>query len=397
MLKIKLITIYKYLLLGIIALTFLFSGFIQYFIGVSSTLYTLGLTAYAGLLIVFDILLRRKVIVNRFIFVYLFLIIIITVSAVINKSGLLKLLLYLNFALIPLFTSYLMKLNNVLKVDLKKTLSNVFLTTALIQLPIILIQKYGYNFLIGLSRANQKIASVDFMFGSFAVKADHALGFFLIMYMLSLIFKKRSGENPKWFYFLIAYISITILIMESNLTKLVLFGVISFYFYLWSYKKIGVLGIVVLFLMAVLGFNLMIKSSFIGNEIYQILNRFSPEDSYKAVTRGYEKRPQVVVYQLNYEPFKWIGNGPYDYYDIIKGEFKKTIHFSQIIWFYNDIGIIGLLVALMAALLIVKSLNLRRESMMVLLMIMLLYLFMSNLFGDISMMLSLMLLSNKEG
>ena len=110
--------------------------------------------------------------------------------------------------------------------------------------------------------------------------------------------------------------------------------------------------------------------------------------------RGYAKRPHVVLYQLNHEKFKWIGNGPYDYYDILKGEFRNTIHFSQLIWFYNDIGIIGFILGLIGLYMIIKNLNLTKESKLILFGIMLLYLFMTNVYGDVSMLISLLLLTN---
>lgn len=395
MLKIKLNTLYIYLILGMAVLTYVFPGFIQFFIGVPSTLYTLGLTFLACLIVLFDVLARKKVIINKATLVFFLLGTVIIVSGLVNKTAPLKILLYLNFALIPIATTYLIEIVSKRKIDIKKYLSRLFLVIVLIQLPIVIIQKYGYGFLIQYSNANQGFSSVDFMFGSFALKADHALGFFLIIYLLSLLFKKRSGELKKTPYFLIIYISITIFIMESNLSKLVLLGVLSFYFYLWFYKRIGVLGIGVLVLILIIGFNIAKESEVIKNELFHIANRITVKDSYGAVTKGYAKRPHVIIYQLNYEDFKWIGNGPYDYYDIFKGEFKKTIHFSQIIWFYNDIGLIGIIIALIALLIFIKNINLTRESKWVLIGIMLLYLFMTNVLGDISMMLSLMLLSNK--
>ncbi|WNH08605.1 hypothetical protein [Thalassobellus suaedae] len=184
--------------------------------------------------------------------------------------------------------------------------------------------------------------------------------------------------------------------MESNLTKLVLIGIFLYYFSIWVYKRINILGIVLVLIAfyAAITF-LSMTSEAIQNEIYHFQSQFTVEQSYKAVENSYAKRPQVVLYQLNYEKFKWIGNGPYDYYNIIEGKFRKTIHFSQLIWFYNDLGIIGLLIMLFASWFIINNLGLNNQSKILLSGVFLFYLFMTNILGDMSMMLVLLIINNK--
>jgi hypothetical protein len=59
----------------------------------------------------------------------------------------------------------------------KRIFFSFFRFVTLIQLPIILIQKYGFDYLIGLNNSTQDINEYDFMFGSFFIRADHSLGF----------------------------------------------------------------------------------------------------------------------------------------------------------------------------------------------------------------------------
>lgn len=396
MLKIKTNFLFTYLILGLVLLVYLFPGFFQFFIGIPSTAYALGLTCAIYLIVVLDIVIRNKVIVTTSILIFLLLAGLIIISGVANSTSPIKVLLYLNFAFIPLATIYLTKIIRKRQLLIQKSLSQVLRFVVIIQLPIILIQKFFYDFFIRFSNANQAIAEVDFMFGTFSLKADHALGFFLIVYLLHLIIKMRSTKLKSFkAYFMLMYLVVTILVMESNLTKLVLLLIIAYYFSIWVYKKVNIFGGVLIVLFVILLYNFAMSFYVIKSQIDHLTSTLNDDYVVKSVERGYAKRPHVVLYQLKHEKFKLLGNGPYDYFDITTGEFKNTIHFSQIIWFYNDVGMISLIISLIALLIVIKNLDLNKESKLLVIAVMLLYLFMTNVLGDIAMMLSLILLNNK--
>lgn len=395
MYKIRQNSLFIFLILLFVVLTYVSPGFFQFFFGIPSTVYGFILLFIIYLVIALDIYIRKKILYNNTIYIILSLIVLIILSAIINKTNIFKVLLYLNFALIPLSVVYLSGVISRRQLLIKKWISSFFLIIILIQLPIVIIQKYAYELLIPLSNANQNINGYDFMFGSFALKADHALGFFLIIYLLKLINDYRSGELKTFPLFIVIYIATTVLIMESNLTKLTLILIAVYYISIFIYKKINIFGLSVIVIVFFLSYSLAMTSSTIKNQIEVVANSLNNESYLKAVKGGYAKRPHVVIYQLQNEEFKWIGNGPYDYYNIIKGEFKNTFHFSQLIWFYNDLGLAGLILGLLISLMIIKNLNLSKELSLLLMGVILLYLFMTNVLGDISMMLSLLLLNNK--
>src|SRR5690606_36645382 len=211
--KIKLDLFYYYSFTAILFLIFVVGGSIQYFIGVPNTIYTLMILAIIYLFIFFNILTSWKLYINKVIsicIIYLFLIIL---SGFINKSEVLKVILYSIFALIPLGVYYLYSILENRGISLKPLMSSFFRILALIQLPIILIQKYGFDFLIKFNNSNQKISDYDAMFGSFFIKADHSLGFFLLIYIISIIFKIRCKELKQISCFLLIYISLSIFII----------------------------------------------------------------------------------------------------------------------------------------------------------------------------------------
>ncbi len=230
------------------------------------------------------------------------------------------------------------------------------------------------------------------MFGPFFLKADHSLGFFLIMFLLGIIFKVKSKKLAQIPWLVIIYISITVLLMESNLTKVVLVLIFLYFASIYLFRKLKVFGGLFILLLLYLTFLFINTVPVIQTEILHFKKEFTPVQSHKAVERGYSKRPQILVDQIYNYPIKIIGNGPYDYFNILSGKFKKTIHFSQIIWTYNDLGIFGFIIVLLIAYYFVKYLNFDRQSSILIYFILFLYLFMTNVYSDISMMLTLFVL-----
>src|SRR5690606_10645005 len=121
---------------------------------------------------------------------YIFLII---GSGTVNNTELKKIILYFVFPLFPLGVFLVIDWFIKIGINVKKLSSLFFKVLIIIQLPIILIQKYGYGFLIKFNNSNQSIGDYDFMFGSFFIKADHSLGFFLLIYLLAIIFQYKRG------------------------------------------------------------------------------------------------------------------------------------------------------------------------------------------------------------
>tara|TARA_R110001583_G_scaffold82491_1_gene218768 strand:- start:5835 stop:6725 length:891 start_codon:yes stop_codon:yes gene_type:complete len=281
------------------------------------------------------------------------------------------------------------------KIKIRESLGQLTKIVVYLQLPIVLLQKYGYTFLIGFSRSNQAIAPYDFMFGTFFIRADHALGFFMLIYLMKLLIslKKRNYSNVPWAT--IIYIGFTIMIMESNLSKVFLIIVLSFYFFIWLYKKIKFLGLVLILISSIVIFNLSLKIPILSAHYKNFSRNYTIEKSKVDFERTTAKRIQIAMVYATQIPWKILGEGPYDYFDIFKGEFKKTKHFSQLIWSYNDLGIIGLTISLVLGLVISFSLGLKKEHRRLLTGMLIFYLFMTNIFSDLAICLSLILIDEK--
>lgn len=385
-----------YLFILLLLSVYFVGGFLQYFFGIPSTLYSMLVLGLIYLIASLTILVRNgKVTRSNIIlisFLYLFLII---GSGAVNDKELVKIILYFVFPLVPLGVFLAIDGLNTVGINVKKLSSLFFKVLILIQLPIILLQKYGYDFLIKFNNSNQFIGDYDFMFGSFFIKADHSLGFFLLIYLLATIFHYRRGGGKQMPWFLIVYICVTILLLESNLTKLLFFIVLTYYGVIWANKRVRYSGLIAVFLVGYVMLNLALSVPKIQTELYFLINKYTVSESVKATERGYAKRPQIVISYIQ-DSLKIIGEGPYDYFNLLTGEFKKSMNFSQLIWTYNDLGITGVMVVMLLLFVIISYLGLDRESKIVLTFIMLFYLFMTNVYYDIAMMLSLFIIVNRK-
>ncbi|MEB8328227.1 hypothetical protein OO009_02570 [Flavobacteriaceae bacterium KMM 6897] len=385
-----------YLFIVLILSVYFVGGFFQYFFGIPSTLYSMLVLGLVYLIVLLTILVRNsKVTRSNIILISLLYIFLIIGSGTVNNTELKKTILYFVFPLVPL--GVFLAIDGLIKVgiNVKKLSSLFFKVLILIQLPIILIQKYGYDFLIKFNNSNQSIGDYDFMFGSFFIKADHSLGFFLLIYLLAIIFQYRRGGAKQIQWLLIGYICFTILLLESNLTKLLFFIVLTYYGVIWANKRVRYSGIIAIFIVGYVMLNLALSVPKIQTELYFLKNKYTVSESVKATERGYAKRPQIVISYIQ-DSLKIIGEGPYDYFNLLTGEFKKALNFSQLIWTYNDLGIIGVLVIMSLLFAIISYLGLDRESKIILTFIMLFYLFMTNVYYDIGMMLSLFVIVNRK-
>ena len=387
--------LFYYAFISVLFAVFVFGGVIQFFIGVSSTGYSLAITLFMYVLIFFDLILRRKLFLSKVLYISILYLLLVLVSGFVNGSNFLKVILYSIFPLTPLGVFYLCKILEKREISKKNIIFSFFRAVSLIQLPIILVQKYGFDFFIKFNQSSQFIHEYDFMFGTFFIRADHSLGFFILMYIINIIFKIRRNEITRVPWVLLAYLTLTVFLMESNLTKLMLIFVVGYYMFLWLYSKVKVVGIVLMIFIAALLFKVALSVGPIKEQYNYVQNKYTKKVSIAAYNKGYAKRPQVVIAYLTCFPIKFIGDGPYNYFNIFEGVFKQTKHFSQLIWTYNDLGLLGLLVVSFLSLYMIKSLSVDNKSIVLILFVFFAYLFLTNIFSDLAMMLSLNLLISK--
>lgn len=392
---IKFSKLYKLLFGLVVVLCFLIGGSTQFFLGIPNIVYTIGVLSFFLLGYGVYVVIKKKIILDKVVSLHLIMLTFIFLSAIYNSTSIVKTLIFLIFVLVPISCYLFFKINSKEDYISKKTINTLFLVIAMIQLPVVLVQKFGYDFLIGFNRSSQLIAPFDFMFGTFFLKADHSLGFFLLFNIINIYrINKAVSLSSK---LVIGYLLLTIFIGESNVSKLLAAIFILFIVYNSVPNKIRIIGLLAALVLVPVALNQFQKIEAFEKEVYFIKNEYNPISSYRNYERGIAKRAQVVISYSTKIPLKIMGDGPYSYFNVLKGEFTKTKHFSQLIWSYADLGLIGLVLTLLLLYAITLSLGLSLELRIIVFSFVLVYAFMTTIFSDLAIMVTFIgLLQNKR-
>ena len=328
---------------------FVLSGFLSFFLGVSNTIISL----FFSFSFVFWYLIKPNRIIRKEILnfgqITVFIIIYIFFTSFINKQGIIRPIIYSQFYLIPLILLFLIYENYNLTfrfLTLKKV-KNWMLLLALLQLPILLIQNNFFDVLIGFNFSGQKIYSVDFEFGSFPLKNDHALGFFLVVNLL-YIWSNKVLKNKLQLLLASIVLLVNLLLTNSNVS--ILFAAIAIAFLVLkkrneikikiSFKKILIILISLFFIIVLMEYT---ELKFYSDFKNKFSHKLDIRTSLKWFKKGFARREQIILVLLN-DNITYLGHGAYAYFDILAGKFNRTFrHFSQLIWSYYDLGVIGLL------------------------------------------------------
>ncbi|TDU43545.1 hypothetical protein BXY82_0959 [Gelidibacter sediminis] len=394
MIKIK--KLYALSFIFIILACFVFGGFIQFFIGIPNTVFSYSITALLLAFYALYVLVKQKVFFDRVVLLFSLFFLVIVISTIANQTPILKTLIYFIFVLLPLGCYLFFKVNQKEGYISQVTISRVYVWIACLQLPVILIQYFGYDFLIEFNRSNQSVANFDFMFGTFFLKADHAMGFFLLFTIFNLIENNKQNQITQYSNALYGYLGLTIFISESNISKLILGVFILYIIYKAFPRKVKLFGILAIVLLAPLVYAQITKIPAVDKEIQFMKAEYNVEKSYRNYENGIAKRAQVIITYANKIPLKIIGDGPYSYYNILKGEFTKTKHFSQVIWTYADLGLFGVIIFVMLLYALVKSLALNGYISVFVFSIILIFSFMTTVFSDLGIMITLTSLLQKR-
>ena len=120
-----------------------------------------------------------------------------------------------------------------------------------------------------------------------------------------------------------------------------------------------------------------------------IERQFSIEQAQRFYDLGTAKRFQVIMVAVSNMETKWFGDGPYSYFDIRTGEFRQTRHFSQLIWSYYDLGLVGLMVVLIFMFCLARQFQIDRGiPFLFLFLIFILYSFYTTILSDVAILLA---------
>lgn len=382
---------------------FVFGGALQYLLGISNTMLTFFLVVFIFSVYAIYAILKQRIVLNRITFFSIAYLSFIILIGLIRNSNIISILTYLIFPLMPLAVFLFSYINYKESYISFQKIFRLYFYISLIQLPVLLVQKNFYNLLIGINNSGQKIEWFDFMFGTFFIKSDHSLGIFILIIVATILFKPEKIKNiVKWPKISILYLCVTLFMTESNISKLFLVILLSTFFIIPFYKKhaktlrfkiaVGLLASTVLFA----GYSVRNKD-FIQNRLGgKLEQQFSIKNAEKFYKLKTAKRFQIVMVAYSKIKTKWIGDGPYSYFNIRTGKFKQTRHFTQLIWTYFDLGIFGIILVLAYILSLTSYLDIDKGLPYLLFLgVFLVYSFYTTIFSDITIIFGVFTIFNK--
>lgn len=359
-------------------ISFFLMGIFQFF-GVSITIsaYILSILVAFGLLSL--LLIKKRVTINSYIITNFCFLLWIIISGFINNKEFILIIYYASFTALPLIIYFLVKQ----AIDKNENILFFLINTLIIiQLPVICMQYLLPDYIL---YSQKIIAPIDRIFGTFPLSADHFLSFFLIM---NIIYIFSSNNKLSIFHYFIIFISVcTVFIMNSAISYLLILIVLA-YFLLQRFSY----GLRFFFLFIGTSSLIVFLSLF---DIMSLLNKgsivgmFTPSS---LIEEGMATRFQTI-YFLFTKGFLIYGNGPASYFNPFSGGFQINLNFSQIIWTYYDLGIVGIIFLFSLMISYVRLFKIKNDIRAIILFLFLSYSFVSTPLDSLVFLMTLNIFS----
>lgn len=319
-------------------------------------------------------IIKKKITVNSYMIANLCLLLWIIISGIGNHTNPVLIINYLSYVIIPASIYLLVRYIDLDFINLK-TLIN---TLIIIQLPVLLLQYFLPDYIL---YSQKLIAPIDRMFGTFPLSSDHFLSFFLIMNILYIGTKKSLLTF--FDYFIILYSIICISLTNSVTSYLFMISTLVYIFFLRSNIYIKTSSIVIsVGILVFLYFNLYEVLTLLGKpELFEMTNT-------KFIAQGTAGRIQTFFYVFT-NKLSIFGYGPSSYFNPLSGGFQLNLNFSQLLWFFYDLGVIGVVLVISLISSFLYSFNIEKNIRIYLFSMILAYSFSSTIFDQVVFMLTI--------
>jgi len=319
-------------------------------------------------------IIKKNITVNSYMIANLCLLLWIIISGIANQTNPLLIINYLSYVIIPVSIYLLVRSIDMDFISLKVLIN----TLIIIQLPVLCLQYFLPDYIL---YSQKLIDPLDRMFGTFPLSSDHFLSFFLIMNILYI--GTKNSSLTFFDYFIILY-SIACLSLTNSVT---------------SYLFISLTIAYILFLRS----NLYVKASaitisvgvlvFIYFNIYEVLSLLQKPElldmtNIQHINEGTAGRIQTFFYVF-INKLSIFGHGPSSYYNPFFGGFQFNLNFSQLLWFYYDLGIMGVILIILLIYSFLYNFNIANNLRSYLFILILAYSFSSTIFDQLAFMLIL--------
>lgn len=306
---------------------FIVGGSAQFLGIISNTATTIILISMYSVYLMTKVCFTMKV-KWSFIFIVLMLFSLdIVISGKIHHRGGLRTFIYLLYALVPFCSFYF--INEYVTSDNIKSILRYFIIISIVQLPVLIFQYSFYPYLMAITRV--QVRDEDIGFGTFFLKADAAMGTFILFLIVFILFDKRSSfiKNKN---LLVAWLILTLTICGSKISILLLFLIFLGGFISKHRKNYALM----------IGFTLCISLFFVkysGPLLQAIVSEYSRVDSWENVDQVPRYAPLLIFAS---KPISFLGDGPFTFYDPVTNNWLYGGGHSLWYFLYSDLGVLGL-------------------------------------------------------
>jgi hypothetical protein len=300
-------------------------------------------------LLVIPLLFIYGIRVDRILIVFVLLTIVVIISAVINQVSITQLALFLRSVLFAYLMVSLVRLT-VTSDNITKII-RICVFIGMIQLPIVLLQFMTYDLLPGRITTGMNLSRVDYSFGTFHLKGDATMTFFVTLLVIFLLFDNKRNYIIQHKWLVVFWLTLTVLISNAELMKLAIVVVWTVYAIRFFSLRTLLIGATIILLLATILFFSGVLDEIIEDFFHTLESNLSTTEAKteRFLSGGYG-RGAAIAYYLNND-IEWIGDGPSRYYDVITRERIRGNN-GHIFTYYSEIGLIGLFLSYLAFFLI---------------------------------------------
>ncbi len=313
-------------------LLFCLSGLLTY-LSISTNLFPYRMNLVSALVVPLAFLFKIRI--NWTVIAFAALSMIVALSGMINNSSLMEFILFMRILgfsfLIYFLVDMYVRPENIAKLIRLSTI------IALVQLPIILLERYSYEYL------PQKVKSIviplDFDFGSFNFKGDASMAIFLVFIVIFLLFDKKHHYIIPKRWLVIAWLTLTVLITNAEIVKLILLIVWGVYIVVNINKKVIIYSSASIALILAILFVSGKFESVAGQLLHSFQSANVSTKATEAFLSGGYGRGAAISYYID-KGITLFGDGPSKYYDPITRS-RLLGNTGHIFTFYSEIGLLG--------------------------------------------------------
>lgn len=326
--------VHNWLFYSLILLNFCLSGFLEMYTG---GVYRQSFGILAAIPLALILRPNRVWTIRSLCFL---LVLSVFISAVFGGSQLADFLLFLRGPVFVLLSHHIAAgwYKNQNRVTIKR-FWRILLMIGILQLPLVVWQTLNWQLIS--SWVWGELHQVDAGFGSFAVKSDSTMVFFLIMLIITLQFGNCRIVSPLISSLLSVYFTLTILVANSQVMHLAI-GLIWLIFFMAKFRVRKLIGL--LLGLSVLAFAVYSLQEIGWMPLDLSVTLETARSQLMGQSSGAYNRGQVVRHFLA-EPISLIGNGPGYYHNVLTRSVAGLDIQGHLLTYYGEVGFLGLVLS----------------------------------------------------